>query len=788
MINEEKSVCLESSVWDLHIHSCRCKKSSGDFRNLPIADYFNLLASIFASHSDLKMISFTDHNSIDPDIYKTAFSMSWNISVIIGVEVDTFLDNDYKNANDIKHVIYYFDPEKFNIDKHCELINNELSKGPVLLVDFLNFLVTDIKVPFLISPHFMKQDKRGIDFNWTDESFTKNNIDKYIDQMFCFWETSSSINIHKAQQFLKDFDRDSKVSIIAFSDSSCKSKLEEYLNNPHQFFNALPSFEGMRMVGSDVRRISFHKEFIKSQDKPLFIGRVKQGESNQIIFSNKLNAVIGGRGTGKSLLIDGISLCLNRDKLIEREQTKDRLDYLSSLNYEVYDLNGNRLNGHDFKFEYFNQGYVLNLFKNNKDDALGNIYFKDEFSSLEEFDQSATKEAIKQELLFERVSPQNVEENLASICEKIQIFDDKDDVNYFKKEKESKVIDYPNLENALSALSKPAILPAELKENKNIKVKGLELLETIYKEVSLFNVSTIKNSFYSRFYSKYSELLSEKTESKKEKRKTLKLLSTKLNNKFVPILNRVSRMNCFINLTKDYSDKRSKSVNGYGNNKFTFARELHVQPILEYLHYVFCCYFDKNKISTKLHLDRDALSSLPALINIYCYYPEEYLLQSKSLADLDYEFDNLSSLKIEAVSEVYYSNNEGISEVKLRNQSPGTKANILMEYIVFKQTSIPLLIDQPEDNIDNKTIYKDLTEWFNSLKNKRQVIVATHDANIVVNSDAENIIVCNQVQNDVFDYKNGALEYGTIIDDVSTILDGGKDALVRRLAKYGKTD
>ena len=118
--------------------------------------------------------------------------------------------------------------------------------------------------------------------------------------------------------------------------------------------------------------------------------------------------------------------------------------------------------------------------------------------------------------------------------------------------------------------------------------------------------------------------------------------------------------------------------------------------------------------------------------------------------------------------------------------SPGTQTNILMEYIVSKDTTIPLLIDQPEDNIDNETIYTKLTNWFRKLKSKRQVIVVTHDANIVINADAENVIIANKEDNDLFDYSYGALEYGEILDRISIILDGGVEAVERRLKKYGR--
>lgn len=109
-----------------------------------------------------------------------------------------------------------------------------------------------------------------------------------------------------------------------------------------------------------------------------------------------------------------------------------------------------------------------------------------------------------------------------------------------------------------------------------------------------------------------------------------------------------------------------------------------------------------------------------------------------------------------------------------------------MEYIVSKDTKIPLLIDQPEDNIDNETIYKKLTTWFRNLKSKRQVIVVTHDANIVVNADAENVIIANKDLSNQFVYDYGALEYGNILNRISNILDGGVEAVERRLKKYGR--
>ena len=160
-------------------------------------------------------------------------------------------------------------------------------------------------------------------------------------------------------------------------------------------------------------------------------------------------------------------------------------------------------------------------------------------------------------------------------------------------------------------------------------------------------------------------------------------------------------------------------------------------------------------------------------------------MESKNSKDLDSELEKLTSLRITNPKRIYFVNEDG-EKIDLNILSPGTKANHLMEYIVFKNSSIPLVMDQPEDNIDNSTIYEKLTTWFAKLKKKRQVIVATHDPNIVVNADSENIIFTRQAEVGKFMYTFGALEYGDNISNVAKTLDGGSLAIERRLIKYGR--
>ena len=140
-----------------------------------------------------------------------------------------------------------------------------------------------------------------------------------------------------------------------------------------------------------------------------------------------------------------------------------------------------------------------------------------------------------------------------------------------------------------------------------------------------------------------------------------------------------------------------------------------------------------------------------------------------------------------------------------KQMSPGKKAFVILKLILdFSDSKKPVLIDQPEDSLDNRAIYKDLTSYIKKTKMRRQIIVVTHNPNIVVGGDCENVIIANQSSDDnpnkdgeQFDYKNGSLENDSstsnsdyilerysIKEHVCDILEGGKEAFEKRERKY----
>ncbi|AZA77169.1 hypothetical protein EG347_06465 [Chryseobacterium sp. G0186] len=214
----------------------------------------------------------------------------------------------------------------------------------------------------------------------------------------------------------------------------------------------------------------------------------------------------------------------------------------------------------------------------------------------------------------------------------------------------------------------------------------------------------------------------------------------------------------------------------------------------------------------------------------YNYYPEIFNEQKKATSDFEYAiikaelekiFDEICNGNFAILPKV--NRKDGIKILlddyffdywritykndKLGEMSTGKASFVILMLIIGLSISkSPILIDQPEDNLDNRSITRDLVFYLKNKKLERQIIVVTHNANIVVNSDAENIIVANQKgQNDVessseflFDYINGAIENSSPInkeekdllksmgirEHIADIVEGGKDAFLLREKRY----
>ena len=127
--------------------------------------------------------------------------------------------------------------------------------------------------------------------------------------------------------------------------------------------------------------------------------------------------------------------------------------------------------------------------------------------------------------------------------------------------------------------------------------------------------------------------------------------------------------------------------------------------------------------------------------------------------------------------------------VDIRKLSPGTRGIVLLLlYLALDDSDDrPLIIDQPEENLDPKSVFDELVALFVAAKAKRQVIMVTHNANLVINTDADQIIVAEAGPHPSgglppIRYVSGGLENAAIRKAVCDILEGG-DAAFRERAR-----
>ena len=117
--------------------------------------------------------------------------------------------------------------------------------------------------------------------------------------------------------------------------------------------------------------------------------------------------------------------------------------------------------------------------------------------------------------------------------------------------------------------------------------------------------------------------------------------------------------------------------------------------------------------------------------------------------------------------------------------SGGQRVNLLLSLLLETDDERPLVIDQPEDELDNRFLFETMLPALKRLKGRRQIIVATHNANIVVNGDADQVIHLEATADRGRVASSGAIEEPSIRDAIVQTVDGGDEAFRMRRLKYG---
>lgn len=128
-----------------------------------------------------------------------------------------------------------------------------------------------------------------------------------------------------------------------------------------------------------------------------------------------------------------------------------------------------------------------------------------------------------------------------------------------------------------------------------------------------------------------------------------------------------------------------------------------------------------------------------------------------------------------------------LAGTSIQQMSPGQRgALLLIFYLLVDTDPTPLILDQPEENLDNQTVYSMLVPIIQRAKQTRQIVMVTHNANLAVCCDAEQIIHAefNRAAGFALRYQSGAIESMELNRSVLNVLEGTTPAFVNRQAKY----
>lgn len=121
--------------------------------------------------------------------------------------------------------------------------------------------------------------------------------------------------------------------------------------------------------------------------------------------------------------------------------------------------------------------------------------------------------------------------------------------------------------------------------------------------------------------------------------------------------------------------------------------------------------------------------------------------------------------------------------IPLSNASAGQKTTTILTFLLA-YGSQPLLLDQPEDDLDNRLVYDLIVARLKVAKSKRQIIVVTHNANIPVNGDSEYIVSMNSETDMIQVNRTGTMDDENIRQEICDVMEGTKDAFEMRAKKY----
>ena len=780
---------------DFHIHSIASKhKESDDCVDLSTLDNIDLLIEKL-NLREINMCSISDHDNFDFNIYNrlkqeenkgsikkvfpaVEFSVTYDKKVLHVITI--FDDKDEEKIKKIQNVIF---DTKNNKPFYDDVELNSFSENK-----YLNILKNiDLNVVMIAHQKETLSSKEAR--NHDVMSLGKEKFDElvFLDYFESFEFKRKRNEIFNKNYIEKNKEKYKDATLRFVTGSDCHDWCEYPEENDDfsfTYLKCLPTFRGLAMSVTNTKRINYVNNFYSTTDKYLDSINIEiDNNEYDIKLSKGINVIIGDNSIGKSLLIHK----LTNYNYLNDQKIKDSYDeYLINnkikINSSIPESNISKFNG---------QGSIRKMFENKTFDS-------DEF--LNGF--FPAEPLVSKYIGIYKSEIENYISILKNKEEKSNAFNKITNFDICVIEATSKSLNFKNV---------PQVTITSI----NSKIKKIGKIVEYFQSINSLLGKMKENDFFDKEDEKY---INDSINS------NIKLIS-KYEDKIKQNLFEISKINVINNefTSKDKELKKTKTdetekIANYESNKDSFS-----ENIVNYY------YKNRNKVKYEPNIKEEKVpttsnkvgkyrfvaktktkeisnTNLLALINSVLgkSVKDINLIDSSTIPDrfsnrnkeTSYN-DKLTNLKNELNKEIdnYFSIDKAINDASdkdvTKELSSGFNSKIYFDLISNQTDDNRIyIIDQPEDDVSQPSIKKNILGDFYDMSKNRQVIIITHNPQFIVNLDVDNVIFIGKNENDKIYIQNGALEYCDkeydILKIVADNIEGGIDSINERWKRYDK--
>lgn len=882
-------------IWDLHFHS----QSSFDYKNKSTTNQ-EMIDGIIAN--GISVVAITDHHLIDIDRIKDLQSISaGRVTILPGIEFRSNLGGSesihfigiFSENADLDHIW-------INLQSKCELTTSDISsKGghEKIYVDLFSTANLIHELGGIVTVHAggKSNSLESIRNNHEYKKKIKTDLTRQCIDVF---ECGAESDISDYEEIVFPFIKMRRPLILCSDNHDIKN----YSTKQNLWIKAEPTFQGLKQIQYeplDRVKIQFDEP---EQKKPYYVIKEvryidnsghQDFDKSYIPLNPNLNTIIGGKSTGKSLLLYHIAKSIDADLVnklisegvIKKYDYEDETDFDFEVVWESGDSNFLNDDRNKRKIIYIPQAYLSKLSDSNLanrkslNNFIKNLLLEDEVL-LEKY-QNRTKNIheITNDIQKDCRSLSQVKSERKSALKKLKelgnskgvqqhIENLQKEISTLKKasglsEKELKKYD-DLVENGKALRIDQSNLKADLENIEEFERKMLnhiESIETTYEEHNnRFEINKIKEAFEKetefirnlkgQLEKAKEDLTNNSSEYKKQNNQNILALNKTIK-EIKPLLSKVKLKD---QISKKEEEIRKEAFKLHTIKKIVKEIDEKDKAILTYTNRICKGYEELMKtyktltselsislsdpslsISVNYHFDIDMFNESLSTCVFKHSLKSNYASYNSDNSNKDFIYDYKRSNHREFINELVkdivgnktqlFKNTDQTTALiqllkdhffidfgltyksdVLNKMSPGKKNLALLKILIeLSKEEWPILIDQPEDELDNRSIYKELVEFLRTKKKQRQFIMITHNPNVVVSADSENVIVANQdgqepgADNETykFEYKTGSIEnelYNpsssailttmTIKEHVCEVLEGGEEAFRKRERKY----